>query len=120
MHTVTCSGDLIAIFSQAEPTCRKEHCQSHCQTDQDSCDCCNDIISVDGHVCLFSVALHAPVQVVSYPDLPKPDKYDMLRYKWSPDSKHLMVYWRGGGPPHLDLACLSKDVLAERQVRLFQ
>ena len=116
MHEVTCSGDLIAIFSQADQTCRKKHCQSHCQTDQDSCGCCNNVTAVDGHVSLFSVASHAPVHVVSYPDLPNPELYDMLRYKWSPDSRQLVICWRDDDHSRLDLACLSQHVLAERQV----
>ena len=81
VHEVTCSGDLIAIFSQADHTCRKEHCQSQDPTDEDSCKCCNDVTSVDGHVCLFSIASHVPAHVVCYPDLLK--QYEMLRYKWS-------------------------------------
>ena len=118
MQEVTCGGELIAIFSQADHDCRKKHCHSHCQTQQDSCDCCNNETSVDGHVCLFSIASHAPVYVVGYPDSWDPKIYGRLalRYKWSSDSKHLMICWRGGDHSRMDLACVSKDALAERQV----
>ena len=109
---VSCQGDLIAIFTQAELFC--------CQNQDDVAYDDLGFGCLNGHVCLFSLTAQEPIHVIDCPSWFGSDlSYcSIMRYKWSPNSKLLMVYWRDDMHMELQIACLSQDALAERQVWL--
>ena len=114
IHSWTCQGDLIVVFTQADQHCSSDYSMTYYGERDD----CSYGSHGDGHVCLFTLTLQEPVHVIEYPGWYTPDYHHIMRHKWSPDSRQLMVYWRNGTHRHMSIACMSINALAERQVRL--
>lgn len=75
------------------------------------------VLCLDGHVSLFALTVQGHVHVIKYPGWFNPDWEHIMRRKWSHDSTQLLVYWRDDDHQRMHIACLSKDALAEREVR---
>ena len=108
---VTCQGGLIAVFTYADYSCRRDSLHTEYEyTSDESCE--------GGHVCFFTLAQQEPVHIVDYPAWFNTVVFcNQMRYEWSPDSRQLMVWWRNDEHDSLAVACLSKYALAEREVR---
>ena len=70
----------------------------------------------DGYLSLFHLTSQKPIHTVCRM-AGFNDELDIMHYNWSPNSLHLMVYWRPGDRQDLYVACLSRGALAERKVR---
>ena len=103
MTEVSCQGELIAVFSEADL-----HCLS-----QSGYDSCNFKSYRDGYLSLFHLTSQKRIYIVRRMD-GFDENYDIMRYSWSPDSLHLLVYWRPELHNKLYVACLSRRLLSAR------
>ena len=104
---VSCQGNLVAIFTQADGSCLSYKEMSTYKR--------NDEGDETGYVCLFHSASREPVHVLRQPEDFDP-AYDRLRSTYSPCSSYLMVNWSPDTVDKLNVACLSKAECTQRTV----